>query len=46
LASQFVLEPMIIFRGQGSGEVFREYGKIFGNNETGLELVALSCQIV
>jgi hypothetical protein len=37
---------MIIFRGQRSGEVFGERGKIFGNNETGLELVALICQIV
>jgi len=40
-AAQFVLEAMIIFRGQRSGEVFRECRKIFGNNETGLELVAL-----
>jgi len=46
LASQFVLEAMIIFRGQRSGEVFRECREIFGNNETRLELVALSCQIV
>jgi hypothetical protein len=45
-ASQFVLEAMIIFRGQRSGEVFRETRKIFGNNETGLEMVALSGQIV
>jgi len=45
-AAQFVLEAMIIFRGQRSGEVFRECRKIFGNNEAGLELVALSCQIV
>jgi hypothetical protein len=46
LASQFVLEAMIIFWGQRSGEVFRECREIFGNNETGLELMALSCQIV
>jgi hypothetical protein len=37
---------MIIFRGQRSGEIFRESRKVFGNNETGLELVALSGQIV
>jgi hypothetical protein len=37
---------MVIFRGQRSREIFRESWKIFGDNETGLELVALSCQIV
>ena len=45
-AAQFVLEALIIFRGQRSGEIFRESRKIFGNNETGLEVVALSGQIV
>jgi hypothetical protein len=44
--AQFVLEAMIIFRGQRSGEVFREFREIFGNNETRLELVALSGLIV
>jgi hypothetical protein len=37
---------MIIFRRQRPGEIFRETRKIFGNNETGLEMVALSGQIV
>jgi len=37
---------MVIFRGQRSGEIFRESWKIFRDNETGLEMVALSGQIV
>jgi len=37
---------MIIVWGQRSGEVFRECRESFGNFETGLVLMALSCQIV
>jgi hypothetical protein len=37
---------MVIFRRQRSGEIFRESWKVFGNNEAGLEIVALSGQII
>jgi len=37
---------MVILRGQRSREIFRESWKIFGDNETGLEMVALSGEIV
>jgi len=37
---------MVIFRRQRSGQIFRKSRKIFGNNKTGLEVVALSGQII
>jgi hypothetical protein len=40
------LEAAVIIWGQRSWEIFRESGKIFGNNETRVEMVALSGQVV
>jgi hypothetical protein len=45
-AAQFLLKPLIIFRRQRSGEILRTNGKIFANNETGVEKMALDGQII
>jgi hypothetical protein len=45
-SAQFILEPLIIFRGQGPGEILGTDREIFANNETRLEGMALESQII
>src|SRR5260370_10256691 len=45
-AAQFLLQPFIIFRRQRPGEILWTNGKIFANNETGVEGMALDGQII
>ena len=45
-AAQFLLKPFIIFRRQRPWEILRTNGKIFANNETGMEGMALDGQII
>ena len=45
-AAQFLLKPFIIFGRQGPWEILRTDGKIFANDETGAEGMALDGQII
>jgi len=45
-AAQFLLKPFIIFGRQRPWEILRTKGKIFANNETGVEGMALDGQII
>ena len=44
--AQFLLKSPIIFRRQGSGEILRTCGKVFADDKTGLEGMALKGQII
>jgi len=44
--AQFLLESSIIFRRQGSGEIFRTGRKVFAEDKAGSEGMTLECQVV
>jgi hypothetical protein len=44
--AHFFLEQLIVFRRQRPGEILRTNRKIFANDETGLEKMALGGQVV
>jgi hypothetical protein len=43
---EFLLQSPVVFRRQGSWEILRTCRKIFANNQTGLEEMALEGQII
>src|ERR1051326_2481192 len=44
--AQFLLESSIVFRRQGSGEIFRSRRKVLAENKAGLERMTLESQVV
>ena len=44
--AQFLLQPSIIFRGQGSGEILGTYREVFAEDETRLDTMALGGQVI
>jgi hypothetical protein len=44
--AQFLLKSSIIIRRQGSGEIFRTYGKVLAEDKTGREPMTLEGQVI